>query len=141
MGLFLGPKFRFWDTKSDFRHKTPILVNGPFKALGDTVHVQSWEQFFVFEFPSYGCLRKKKTVGASKSLPPPHCEGTSASNSPSALSARAGSYIAFITSGPRCFGTQRNGKTNQHIIVRGLQIPCGELARDLEVIMFTLAVI
>ena len=35
-----------------------------------------WEQFFDFSFPIYGRFFKKKTVDASKSLPPPHCGGT-----------------------------------------------------------------
>ena len=36
--LFFGPKFRFLAKKSDFCHTTPILVNNPFGALGETVH-------------------------------------------------------------------------------------------------------
>merc|ERR1711963_233771 len=35
---FLGPKSRFLVEKSDFCHMTPILVNGLFVALGETVH-------------------------------------------------------------------------------------------------------
>ena len=44
--LFLGPKFRFLAKKSDFCHTTPILVNGPSVALGETAHFPPWEQFF-----------------------------------------------------------------------------------------------
>ena len=36
--LFLGPKFRFLVQKSNFCHTTPILVDGPFLALGMTGH-------------------------------------------------------------------------------------------------------
>ena len=67
----MGPKSRFLVQKSNFCHTTPILVNGPFVALGETVHFPHWERFFV----------------ASKSLPPPHCGAPSTSNSPSTLSA------------------------------------------------------
>ena len=131
--FFWDPKSRFLVQKSNFCHMTPILVNDPFLALGMTVNFPPWERFFDLSFRSYSCFRKKIRLTCQKVFPLPTVEAPSASNSPSALSARAGSYIAFITSGPRCFGTQRNGKTNQRIIVRGLQIPCGELARDLEV--------
>ena len=51
---------------------TPILVNGPFVALGEAVHFPPWERFSDFPFPSF---RKKETFDALKSLPPPRCEG------------------------------------------------------------------
>ena len=41
--LGFGPK------NSDFCHTNPILVNGPFVALGETVHFPRWERFFVPE--------------------------------------------------------------------------------------------
>ena len=59
--LFLGPKFRFLVKKSNFCQTTPILVNGPFVALGETVHFPPWEQFFDLLFPSYSHFRKKKS--------------------------------------------------------------------------------
>ena len=120
---------------------TPILVDDPFLALGMTVNFPPWERFFDFPFRSYSCFRKKIRLTCQKVFPLLTVGAPSASNSPSAPSARAGSYIAFITSGPRCFGTQRNGKTNQRIIVRGLQIPCGEFTSFLEVNLFTLVLI
>ena len=35
---FLGPKSQFLAQKSDFYYTTPILINGLFVALGETVH-------------------------------------------------------------------------------------------------------
>ena len=81
--LFLGPKFRFWAKKSDFCHTTPILVNGPFVALGEIVHFPPWERFFDFSFQSYGPFRTKKV------FPLPTVRALSASSSPSALSEQA----------------------------------------------------
>ena len=88
--FFLGPKSLFLVQKSNFCHTT-ILVNGPFVALGVTVHFPPWERFSDFPFPSYSRFHKKNPVDPSKSLPPPHCGGRapSASNSPSPLSAQA----------------------------------------------------
>ena len=80
--LFLGPKSRFLAKKSDFCHTTLILVNGPFVALGETIHFPPLEGFWIFPFLSYSCFRKKNMVDASMRAP-------SASNSPSALSAQA----------------------------------------------------
>ena len=65
--LFLGPNFRFLAQKSDFCHSTPILVDGPFLALGETVHFPPCERFFNFRFSSYSRFRKKKTVDPSPS--------------------------------------------------------------------------
>ena len=56
-----GPISRFLAQKSNFCHTTPILVNGPFVAVGKTVHFPPWEQFFDFPFRSYSCFRKKKS--------------------------------------------------------------------------------
>ena len=66
--FFLGPKSRFLAEKPDFCHTTPILVNGPFVALGEAVHFPPWERFSDFPFRSYS-FRKEKI------LPPPHCGG------------------------------------------------------------------
>ena len=71
--LFLGPKFRFLVQKSDFCHRTPILDNDPFLALGVTVNFQPWDRFFDFLLQSYSSFRKKNPVDLSKSLPPPQC--------------------------------------------------------------------
>ena len=68
--LFLGPKFRFLAQKSNFCHTTLILVNGPFVALGDTVHFPPWERFFDFPSPCYGHFCKKK-LRVKKSFPSP----------------------------------------------------------------------
>merc|ERR1711873_56637 len=88
--LFLGPKFRFLAKKSDFCHTTPIFVDDPFLALDMTVNFPPWKRFFDFPFRSYSCFRKKIRLTAQKVFPPPTCGAPPASNSPSALSARAG---------------------------------------------------
>ena len=77
--FFWGPKSWFLAKKSNFCHTTPILDNGPFVALGETVHFLPWELFFDFAFLSYSCFRKKKPVNGwrvKKSSPSPlwgHC--------------------------------------------------------------------
>merc|ERR1712012_918728 len=88
--LFLGPKFQFFAKKSDFCHTTPIFVDDPFLALDMTVNFPPWKQFFDFPIQSYSCFRKKIRLTAQKVFPPPTVGAPSASNSPSALSARAG---------------------------------------------------
>merc|ERR1712209_322345 len=75
--------------KSDFCHRTPILVNDPFLALGMTVNFPPWERFFDFPFQSYSCFRKKIWLTCQKVFPLPTVGAPSASNSPSALSAQA----------------------------------------------------
>ena len=87
---FLDPKFRFLAKKSDFCHTTPIFVDDPFLALDMTVNFPPWKRFFDFPFRSYSCFRKKIRLTAQKVSPPPPVGVPSASNSPSALSARAG---------------------------------------------------
>ena len=80
--FFFGPKSWFWAKKFDFCHTTPILVNGPFVALEETVHFPRWERFFYFLFPSYGRFRKKKTWPMrQKVFPLPTVGAPSASNS------------------------------------------------------------
>ena len=69
--ILLGPKSRFLAEETNFCRTTPILVNGPFAALGETVHFQPWERFFDFLFPSYSRFCKKKN-----SVFPPDCGGT-----------------------------------------------------------------
>merc|ERR1719494_144483 len=71
-------------------HTTPILVDDPFLALGMTVNFPPWKPFFDFPFRSYSCFRKKIRLTRQKVFPPPTVGVPSASNSPSALSARAG---------------------------------------------------
>ena len=56
----MGLKSQFWAEKSDICYMTPILVNGPFVALGETGHFPLWERFFDFPFPSYSRFHKKK---------------------------------------------------------------------------------
>ena len=97
--LFLGPKFRFLAKKSNFYHTTPILVKGPFVPFGETVHIQPWDQFFDFSFPTYGGFHKKK-VGRrrtrQKVLPLATVRAPSANNSPSALSAGGMNQILYL---------------------------------------------
>ena len=58
----------FWPEISVFGqeiHTTQILVNGPFVALGETVHFPPWDRFFDFlesqiPFPRYSSFCKKK---------------------------------------------------------------------------------
>ena len=71
--IFLGTKTWFSTQKSIFCHTTPNFVYSPFVALRETVHFPSWDRFFVFSFPSYSRLRKKKNGRRGKSLPPPYC--------------------------------------------------------------------
>ena len=66
-----GPKSRFWAQNSDFGHMTPILVNGPFVALGVTVHFPPWKRFFDFPFPSYSHFLKKIRLTRQKVFPLP----------------------------------------------------------------------
>ena len=87
--FFLGPKSRLLAQKSNSCHTTPFLVDGPFVALGETVHIPCWERFFDISFLSYGCFLKKAWSTRQKLFPLPTGRALSASNSPSALSARA----------------------------------------------------
>ena len=56
--FFVGPKSSDFGPKLRFRHTTPNFVNGPFVALGETVHFQPLERFFDFSFPSYAVFVK-----------------------------------------------------------------------------------
>ena len=71
--------FFFWflAEKSDICHTTP-MVDGPFVALGETVHFPPLERFSDFRFPSYSRFCKKKTwLTRQKVFPlPTHCGGT-----------------------------------------------------------------
>ena len=80
---------------NDFFRSWPILVNSPFVALGETVYFPPWDRFFDFFSPSYDRFRKEKTVDASKVFPLPTLRALSASNNPSALSARAGIWSSM----------------------------------------------
>ena len=82
--LFLGPKSRVLSEKSNFCHTNPILVNGPYVALGETVHFPRWERFFDSSFPSYSCFckKKQKRLSCQKVFPLPTVGAPSASNSP-----------------------------------------------------------
>ena len=55
-----GRKSRVLAQKSDFCHTIPILVDGPFAALGEIVHFPPLGRFFDFAFPSYGRFRGPK---------------------------------------------------------------------------------
>ena len=91
-GIF-NPKYQFLAQKSDLCHTTPIFVDDPFLALDMTINFPPWKQFFDFPFRSYSCFRKKIRLTAQKVFPPPTVGAPSASNSPSALSARAGKLL------------------------------------------------
>ena len=85
----LGPKISIFGPKLCFLPFDPKFCQRPiFDSLGGTVHFQPWDWFFDFLFPSY--TRQKvfllPTVGAQ-----------SASNSPSALSARAWWYVMIYS--------------------------------------------
>ena len=58
--IFLGTKTCFSTQKPIFCHTTPNFIYSPFVALRETVHFPSWDRFFDFSCPSYGCLRKEK---------------------------------------------------------------------------------
>ena len=71
--LFFGPEISVFAQKSDC-YMTPILVNGPFVALGETILFPCWGRFLDFLFPSCGRFRKKNWSMRQKVSP--HCGGT-----------------------------------------------------------------
>ena len=90
-----GPKIRF------FSDGTPFFVKGAFVTLGVGSVLAPSDLLCDFLFPSYAPFRQGNPAKtAPKSLPPPHCTvgAPSASNSPSALSVRAGlsDYRQFL---------------------------------------------
>ncbi len=90
MGFFFGQNFRILARKSVFCYRTPDFVNGPFLALGDSFDLAPSDPFLNFSFPSYGHFREGDPPMQQKVLPHPTVRALSASNSSSALSARAG---------------------------------------------------
>ena len=87
--LFFSPKSRFLAQISDICHTTPILVNSPFVALGETVHFPPWERFFDFRSPVTAVFVKEIQLIHQKLFPLPNVRASSASNSLSTLSAQA----------------------------------------------------
>ena len=72
--FFGAQKIGFWSKNPFFCHRTPEIVDGPFVALGETVHLQPWVRFFDFSFPSYGQITKNTTGSVdSTSLSPWFC--------------------------------------------------------------------
>ena len=84
MFVFLGPEISsFWP-----KNPPPILVNGQFVALGETVNFPHWGRFFDFLFLSYGRFRKKKLGERIKKSSPSPLWGHRLSVTALALSAR-----------------------------------------------------
>ena len=89
--IFFGPENSIFGPKIRFCFTTPTFDNGLFVALGQTDHFAPWDRFFDFSFPSYSLFVKRKSQSThQKVFPHPPVRAPSASNSPSALSARAG---------------------------------------------------
>ena len=93
--FFLGQNFRIFVRKSVFCYRTPDFVNGPFLALGDSFDLAPSDPFLNFSFPSYGNFREGDPPTQQKVLPHLTVRALTDSNSPSALSARAGLYFEF----------------------------------------------
>ena len=87
---FFGPKFSDFGLKIRFCYGTPIFVNCLFVALSTTVILAPLDRIFELRPFSWG-----EPCNAAKSLPHPTVGAPSASNSPSALSARAGQHVFF----------------------------------------------
>ena len=58
--FFLGSKSRLLAQNSAFRLTTPILVNGPFVALRETVHTHVGDDFLTFCSQVMAVFIKKK---------------------------------------------------------------------------------
>ena len=86
MGHFFGKIFGF-GPKSPFFAVEPWIS---FVALAKTVDLAPSDPFFDFSFPSYGRFREGDPPTQQKVLPHPTVGALTDSNSPSALSARAG---------------------------------------------------
>ena len=85
--FFLGQNFRILARKSFFSYRIPDFVNGPFVALGDLAPA---DPFLTSSFQSYGNFREGDPPTQQKVLPHLTAGALTDSNSPSALSARAG---------------------------------------------------
>ena len=97
MSVFFGPKISDFGPKLLFYHMAPNFVNGPFVALGETVHLAPWDRFSTFFRVTAVFIKNRPT--RQKVSPYPTVGAPSASNSPSALGTqarRAGEIIAFI---------------------------------------------
>ena len=84
------PPGRILARKSVFCYCTPDFVNGPFVALAKAVDLAPSDPFLNFSFPSYGRFREGDPPTQQKVLPHLTVGALTDSNSPSALSARAG---------------------------------------------------
>ena len=76
--------------KSVFCYMTPDFVNGTFVALAKAVDLAPSDPFLNFSFPSYGNFREGDPPTQQKVLLHSTVGALTDSNSPSALSARAG---------------------------------------------------
>ena len=81
--------FGFSSKNPIFCHTTPILVNDPFLALRMTVNFPPWKQFLTFRSGVTAVSVKKIRLTCQKVFPLPTMGASSASKSPSALSAQA----------------------------------------------------
>ena len=88
--FFFAQNFRIFARKSVFCYRTPDFVNGPFVALAKAKILAPSDPFFDFSFPSYGRFREGDPPTQQKVLPHLTVGALTDSNSPSALSARAG---------------------------------------------------
>ena len=114
MNAFLGRKSRFLAKKSDFCHTISSLVNGPFLALGETVHFPPWDRF-----PRYSSFHKKPGCQLKKSPPSP-LRGHRLPVTALALSARGLDKHPYMKVNDLC--VYMILKTKSHVI---LEIPDG----------------
>ena len=77
-----GPKTRIAAQKSVFSYRTPNFVNGPFVALGETVHFQHSINFSTFRFRVTSVLADAPhhTVGAPSAINSPSAQAWSDDN-------------------------------------------------------------
>ena len=69
--VFYGPENSVFGPKF-FCQRTPNFVNGPFVALGETVHFQPLDRFLFLIYGRFRKKKEKKLHDAPKSLTPPH---------------------------------------------------------------------
>ena len=84
------PLGRILAQKAVFCYKSLDFIKGPFVALAKAVDLAPSAPFFNFSFPSYGRFLEGDPPTQQKVLPHLTVGALTDSNSPSALSARAG---------------------------------------------------
>ena len=92
---FFWPKFSDFGPKVRFCYRTPDFVNGPFVTLAKAVDLPPSDPFFDFLFPRNGRFREGDPPTRQKVLPHLTVGALTDSNSPSALSLRAGKSFKF----------------------------------------------